>query len=162
ELCPKRLENRTYPLDIPKLISESTFGIQDDKKDGSGVWIAIHASSSQRMLRPNDSTCSIIRFQCWSELPPLDLMKRNCGKIIGVAKFFACLKSEEVSDDNVWKGGDYEDGGGNRGRRKQQYCWMIDEVKALETPIECKGNVGIWYLDENIANQIWKEIEKSF
>ncbi|CAG8678705.1 4570_t:CDS:2 [Cetraspora pellucida] len=162
---PKRLENRTYPLDISSLSAKS--GASASSK---GVWIAIHVSSSKRNLSKNDPTCSIIRLQCWEQLPSLDELKQknHFGKIIGVARsvtffgggivqdeFIDCLKAEDVPDDNVWKG-DYGSSGSGR---NQRYCWIIDEVRALERLIECKGNTGIWKVDDQIAKQICEEIE---
>ncbi|CAG8792743.1 20105_t:CDS:1, partial [Gigaspora rosea] len=52
------------------------------------VWIAIHVSSSKRNLNKNDSTCLIIKLQCWEQLPSADELKQKnkFGKIIGVAR----------------------------------------------------------------------------
>ncbi|CAG8763175.1 6899_t:CDS:2, partial [Racocetra fulgida] len=143
--------NRTYPLDISSLSAKS--GASASRK---GVWIAIHVSSSKRNLSKNDPTCSIIRLQCWEQLPSLDELKQknHFGKIIGIARFIDCLKAEDVPDDVVWKG-DYSSGGGGK---SQRYCWIIDEVRALERLIECKGNTGVWKVDDQIAKQIYKEI----
>ncbi|CAB4388204.1 unnamed protein product [Rhizophagus irregularis] len=69
---PKRLENRTYYLDIQQLISAS------NSKTNDGIWIAIHVSQSKRNLGPKDSTCAIIKYQCWSDLPSVEVMKQNC------------------------------------------------------------------------------------
>ncbi|RIB08409.1 hypothetical protein C2G38_2045194 [Gigaspora rosea] len=148
---PKRLENRTYPLDISSLIAKSGANVPN-----KGVWIAIHVSSSKRNLNKNDPTCLIIKLQCWEQLPSADELKQknNFGKIIGVARFIVCLKADDVPDDNVWKG---DDGGSGSGK-KQRYCWIIDEVKALEKPVECKGNTGIWQVDDQIAKQLYEEI----
>ncbi|CAG8691139.1 2488_t:CDS:2 [Gigaspora rosea] len=109
---PKRLENRTYPLDISSLIAKSGASVSN-----KGVWIAIHVSSSKRNLNKNDPTCLIIKLQCWEQLPSADELKQknNFGKIIGVARFIDCLKAEDVPDDNVWKG---DDGGSGSGKNK--------------------------------------------
>ncbi|RIB16104.1 hypothetical protein C2G38_2190909 [Gigaspora rosea] len=119
----------------------------------------------KEILNKNDPTCLIIKLQCWEQLSSADELKQknNFGKIIGVASsvsfyccigFIDCLKAEDVPDDNVWKG---DDGGSGSGK-KQRYCWIIDEVKALEKPIECKGNTGIWQVDDQIAKQLYEEI----
>jgi hypothetical protein len=122
-----------------------------NSKTNDGIWIAIHVSQSKRYFGPKDSTCTIIKNQCWPDLPNVEVMKQNCGKIIGLAKFYACLEAKDVSDDNVWKS--WEDD-----TRKKHYCWMIDDVKVLNNSIKCKGSLGIWKVDEPIAKQIWENI----
>jgi hypothetical protein len=143
----KRLENRTYYLDIQQLISAS------NSKTNDGIWIAIHVSQSKRNLGPNDSICTIIKYQCWSDLPSVEVMKQNCGKIIGLAKFFNCVEAKDVPDDNVWKSMEDDDT-----RKTNHYCWMIDDVKVLDNPIKCKGSPGIWKVNDLIAKQIWEGV----
>jgi hypothetical protein len=153
---PKRLENRTYRLDIQQLISTA------NSKTNDGIWIAIHVSQSKRNFGPKDPTCAIIKYQCWSDLPSIEVLKRNCGKIIGLAKFFACLEAKDVPDDNVWKSMEDDDtknsGDANKANKSKHYCWMINDVKVLNNPIECKGSPGIWKVDERFAKQIWESI----
>ncbi|RIA86914.1 hypothetical protein C1645_778472, partial [Glomus cerebriforme] len=145
---PKRLENRTYRLDIQQLLSTS------NSKTNDGIWIAIHVSQSKRNLEPKDPTCAIIKYQCWSELPSVEMMKQNFGKIIGLAKFFACVEAKDVPDDNVWKSLEDDDDT----RKKKHYCWMINDVKILNNPIECKGSFGIWKMHDMIARQVLANI----
>ncbi|CAB4474274.1 hypothetical protein RhiirA5_483822 [Rhizophagus irregularis] len=147
---PKRLENRTYYLDIQQLISAS------NSKTNDGIWIAIHVSQSKRNLGPKDSTCAIIKYQCWSDLPSVEVMKQNCGKIIGLAKFFNCVEAKDVPDDNVWKSMEDDDGT----CKTKHYCWMIDDVKVLDNPIKSKGSSGIWKVDDLISKQIWESVDK--
>ena len=151
---PKRLENRTYRLDIQQLISTANSRTRD------GIWIAIHVSQSKRNIGPKDPTCAIIKYQCWSDLPSVEVLKRNCGKIIGLAKFFACLEAKDVPDDNVWKSmeNDVDTKNSDGKNKSKHYCWMIDDVKVLDNPIECKGALGIWKVNEPIAKQVLESV----
>jgi len=150
---PKRLENRTYRLDIQRLISES------NSETNNGIWVAIHVSQSKSNIGPKDPTCSIVKYQCWSDLPSVEVMKQNCGKIIGLAKFFACLEAKDVPDDNVWKS--KKDVNSDGTRKTKNYCWMIDDVKVLDNPIECKGSLGIWKVNETIAKRVWESVDEN-
>ncbi|CAG8707792.1 11639_t:CDS:1 [Ambispora leptoticha] len=129
----KRIEMRSYQLEIP---------------NGEGIWLAIHAGGSTRLLDPE--ICATIRFTRWSELPSEDHLRENCGKILGLAKFIACLKAEEIPDDEVWK--DHFD------ENKQLYCWLISEVKPLSIPINCRGNQRVWRLNQNLIQQIMNDV----
>ncbi|KAG9304455.1 hypothetical protein G9A89_020018 [Geosiphon pyriformis] len=142
----KRIENRTYPLSIP------TISNYNDNDNGYGLWLAIHAAASPRLLNPAEPTCQTIRLQYWSDLPPTVTLRENCGKILGVAKFVACLKAEEVSDEEIWKAPEDAYGG------KQQYCWIIGEVRALNEPIKCPGQQRLWRVDEAVAQRIWHDV----
>ncbi|RIB03648.1 hypothetical protein C2G38_2149416 [Gigaspora rosea] len=123
---PKRLENRTYPLDISSLIAKSGASISN-----KGVWIAIHVSSSKRNLNKNDSTCLIIKLQCWEQLPSADELKQKnkFGKIIGVARKYKAFAERQR---------EYVDKAKAHNVRNDAY--EDDEVVIYETPLLINDN----------------------
>ncbi|CAG8551146.1 3492_t:CDS:1 [Ambispora gerdemannii] len=127
----KRIEMRSYRLEIP---------------NNEGIWLAIHAGGSTRILNPE--ICATIRFTRWPELPSEDRLRKNCGKILGLAKFIACIKAEEIPDDEVWK-----DHYGEK-----LYCWLISEVKPLSAPINCRGFLRVWPVDQELVQQIINDV----
>ena len=74
------------------------------------------------------------------------------GKIIAVGRLVAVTKTEHYikyleklnAQEEIYFG-DYSPG---------RYAWEFRDIKALDTPIECKGALNLWELSEELQRQL--------
>lgn len=60
------------------------------------------------------------------------------GAIVAVCRLVDCVPTIDVRlpDDSVeWIAGDFSPG---------RYAWKLEDVRALEAPIPCRGSLGLW------------------
>lgn len=70
------------------------------------------------------------------------------GAIIGVCRVvevvaYAELTAEQQDDHDAWLSG--------------PWCWMLDDVVGLSTPVKCKGALGLWRLEDAVLQEVRRE-----
>lgn len=83
---------------------------------------------------------------------PVDRYYYPLGAILAVAELVDCAKLYTGSNYPYWlidsrelTLGDYRDG---------RFGWLLANVRALPTPIPCKGALALWRVPEDIAAQV--------
>lgn len=87
-----------------------------------------------------------------------ELARYPTGCIIAVADLVACLRLDGIIDSNHAReiaGSRYTIGEILRHEHTEgPYCWILENVVALPTPIPYKGAQGLWVPDETTAKAI--------
>ena len=71
------------------------------------------------------------------------------GMIIGEATLVDCIKVTEEFQNELIKIDKTVYGKSNH---REDYAWKLEEVKKYKTPIEAKGQLGLWNYERNIKN----------
>lgn len=101
--------------------------------------IYIHAS--KRKLTKND----YIKYS--KQLSLLKNTDFKYGYIIAKCKLVDCKYMDNKLIEKIQKNqNEYICGGYSIGR----YAWILENIEMLETPIQAKGQLGIWNYEENI------------
>jgi hypothetical protein len=78
------------------------------------------------------------------------------GSIIATANLVECIQTELMPKNILYPpvvamtAHEYDFGDFGPGR----YGWILDNVRALKTPIPCKGSLGLWTVPEAIALEV--------
>jgi activating signal cointegrator 1 len=82
-----------------------------------------------------------------------ELARYPTGCIVAVADLTACLRLDGIIDSNHARpiaGSRYTIGEIlSHSYTEGPYCWILENVVALPTPIPCKGAQGLWVPDES-------------
>lgn len=95
--------------------------------------IAIHAGKSREWLEFNDES----RFYCSGD-------KLIFGAVLATAQLIDCLMLADAATKHPW----------TRGYKHAQgpWCWILDEIQRLASPIPWKGAQGLWnFPDDTFA-----------
>ena len=87
----------------------------------------------------------------FEKLPAWREVKDWPGKIIAVCDYKARDGLNLVLEDGVYKSKPTSKQKWDEGYR---YWWDLSNVRRLAEPIPCRGNVGMWRLDDELARQI--------
>lgn len=71
-------------------------------------------------------------------------LKCNCGYIIGEAEITDCILVDEEFNENLKKINPLVYGLSNH---TGIYAWKLENIKRLNSPIYCKGKLGLWNYD---------------
>jgi hypothetical protein len=154
----KRVENRSYALKI--------------HPGTKGRWFALHASrtivTAGARKRPSASAQGAVEegeaeaapteveemlaraldglTSAWgANMPPTEQLP--VGRVIGFFRVYACVRagSAEVATDPQAVG---------------PFCWLVDSVYALDSPVVCAGQRGQWRLPPHMEIEIPEEVER--
>ncbi|MEB3191138.1 MAG: hypothetical protein VKL42_12425 [Snowella sp.] len=89
------------------------------------TWIALHAAKTY------DKTSNE------TVITPTFLTPAEYGAILGFVKFSDCVENHP----SQWAA-------------FGQYHWVISEAVKIDKPIPCRGNLGLWRVDENLIQSV--------
>lgn len=133
-------------------------------------WIAIHAAKTQdeathiwksiqhakktdfqRTLSFTQATYDA--FKAWMEregVAEWNFGKLPFGAIVAIAKLTAIYDAAALYPKLTGRVQQFGDFGPGR------YAWRLDEVQALKTPLLYRGQQGLWTLDEQTIDALWR------
>ncbi len=102
--------------------------------------IALHASKQWDNMEAREIASDVGNFDHY-----LVRCEAPRGAIVATAVIWGWLSDEPNPDpkhvrNNKWFAG--------------PYGWLLSEVKKLSSPIPCKGNLGLWHVDDEIVKEI--------
>lgn len=135
---PKRIENRTW------------------KRNHAGFYIAIHAGKSFEA----DAHCDIAIARLWDDMPR-EKVDFTLGAIIGIARVARFVRFVPSEGHYAYKL--YQDDA-HRPWMAGPWCWVLEDVIALDEPIPMKGQLGLFGLDEPVVEtlrQAWRAARRA-
>ena len=100
--------------------------------------IAIHAGVSMAWFKHGD----------WPVLAkhPDEVLGITFGAIVGLADIVECIDFENVATDHAWVATHKHSSG--------PFCYVLDNVSRLQTPVPCKGAQGFWTVPPQIETMV--------
>jgi hypothetical protein len=93
--------------------------------------VLIHAGKSRDWLDPDDE----------EEFPTMVF-----GAVVAIANLVDCVRVEHLPDH--LKANEHAHG---------PYCWLLDDVRPLATPIPWRGAQGLWYVDTDLFQAVKRQ-----
>jgi len=104
--------------------------------------IAIHASKKfggvEQAIAFSEPFFEVLKREMFKEFFAESFRTKYCGAVLATGELTGCFATEAIAhtlSDQEKAFGDF---------RRGRFAWRIENVKLLETPVACKGRLGLW------------------